>query len=274
MFELKILHIWDQAGVGCILAKYLRRRSNDVKILKRSGYDPFAIFPFYNESLIDIDGKNFLKLSVKAAKNYDIIHIHTLFKIIPELRRKYKDKRIILHYHGSEVRGKGDNIDPIRLDAERKSDVILVSTPDLLNYVKNEKVQYFPNPVDTEHFRKRSFSVPPEKSIMIVSNRMDVQWTTDYLSKNNFNPASYTIIDRSRNPIPYSQLPTILHQYSIYIDLKYIDGLLLSSPSKTAIEALACGLKVLTYNLQYKEDLPEVNDPEYVVDKLQNFYQM
>ena len=274
MFELKILYIWDQAGVGCILAKYLRRHGNDVKILMRSGFDSFAIFSFYNESLIDIDGKNFLKLSVKAAKNYDIIHIHSLFKIVPELRRKYKDKRIILHYHGSEVRGKEDNVDPIRLDAEHKSDVILVSTPDLLNYVKNEKAQYFPNPVDTEHFKKPSFSVSPEKSLMIVYNRMDMQWTTDYLSNNNFNPASYTIIDRSSNPILYSQLPTVLQQYSIYVDIKYIDGLLLTSLSKTAIEALACGLKVLAHNLQYKEGLPEVNEPECVVDRVQKLYRM
>jgi len=273
LFELKILHIWDQAGVGCILARYLRRRGDYVKILKRSGYDPFAIFPFYNESLIDIDGKNFLKLCLKEAKNYEVIHIHTLFKIIPELRKKYKDKRIILHYHGSEVRVKEDNVDPLRLDAEQKSDVILVSTSDLLNYVNNE-AQYFPNPVDTEHFRKASFSMSPEKSLMIISNRMDVQWITDFLSKNNFNPASYTIIDRSSNPILYSQLPTVLRRYSIYIDIKYIDGLLLTSLSKTAIEALACGLKVLPYNLQYKEGLPEDNEPEYVVDKIQRIYQM
>ena len=159
LFELKILYIWDQAGVGCILAKYLRTRGNDVKILKRSGYDPFAIFPFYNQSLIDINARNFLKLSVKSAKNYDVIHIHTLFKIVPELRKKYKDKLIILHYHGSEVRAKKESIDPVRLDAEHKSDVILVSTPDLLSYVKNDKVQYFPNPVDTEHFRQASSSV-------------------------------------------------------------------------------------------------------------------
>lgn len=248
-------------------------RDADVKILKRSGYDPFAIFPFYNQPIIDSNVRSFLKMCVKAAKNYDVIHVHTLFKIVPELRKKYKDKLIILHYHGSEVRGKGENIDPVRLDAEQKSDAILVSTPDLLSYVKNDKVQYFPNPVDTEHFRQASSSVSHQKSLMMVSNRMDVQWTADYLSKISFNPASCTVIDRSSNPILYSEMPSMLNQYSTYVDIRYIDGLLLTCLSKTGIEALACGLKVLAYDLQYREELPEVNRPEYVVDRIQKIYQ-
>jgi glycosyltransferase involved in cell wall biosynthesis len=269
---LNVLHIWDQAGVACILAKYQRRRGDHVTILKRSSYDPFAIFSFYNESLINADGKQFLKLAVKEAKVYDVIHVHTLFKIVPELRRRYKDKRIVLHYHGSEVRGK--DVDPIRLEAEDKSDVILVSTPDLLNYVKNDKVQHLSNPVDTEHFRKNSSRESSARSLMITSDRMDIQWILSHLARSNLNLNIDTTIDRSSNPVPYSKLPSLLYQYSVYIDIKYIDGVLLTSLSKTALEALAGGLKVLTYNLQYIEELPRVNEPEYAVDRVLDIYQV
>jgi hypothetical protein len=270
---LKVLHVWDQAGVGCILAKYQRRRGHHVKVLKRSTYDPFAIFSFYNESLIDADGKQFLKLTVKEAKAYDVIHVHSLFKIVPELRRRYRDKRIVLHYHGSEIRGK--DVDPIRLEAEDKSDVILVSTPDLINYVKNDKVQHVSNPVDTEHFRKKdSSSESSTRSLMITSDRIDIGQILSHLARSDLNLTIDKTIDRSLNPVPYSKLPSLFYQYSVYIDIKYIDGVLLTSLSKSALEALAAGLKVLTYNLQYIKELPGINKPEYAVDRVLDIYQM
>ena len=37
----KILHIWDQAGVACVLAKYQRRIGHDVKVIKRASFDKF-----------------------------------------------------------------------------------------------------------------------------------------------------------------------------------------------------------------------------------------
>jgi hypothetical protein len=257
---LKILHIWDQAGVACVLSKYQRRQGHFVKILKRSGYDPFAIFGFYNEPLIYTDGKKFLQLAIKEAKDYDIIHIHSLFKIIPELRRQYNDKALILHYHGSEIRGK--DVDSVRLEAEHRSDTILVSTSDLLDYVNSDKAQYFPTPIDTEHFRNTP-GFQADKSLMIISNRIDVSWILDYLDKNNFSLHIDRIVDRSSSPVSYSHLPHLLNEYSIYIDIKkYIDGLLLTSLSKTALEALACGLKVLRHDLKYIHGLPKINEPE------------
>jgi glycosyltransferase involved in cell wall biosynthesis len=267
---LKILHIWDQAGVACVLSKYQRRHGHFVKILKRSGYDPFAIFKFYNEPLIDIDGKKFLQLAIKEAKDYDVIHIHSLFKIIPELRRQYNDKVLVLHYHGSEIRGK--DIDSVRLEAEDRSDIILVSTSDLLDYISNDKVQYLPNPIDTEHFRN-IFDFSVDKSLMITSNRRDISWILHYLHKNNFNAHIDRIIDRSSSPVPYSHLPNLLNQYSIYIDIKkYIDGLLLTSLSKTALEALACGLKVLRHDLKYIYGLPKNNEPEEAANRTLEVY--
>ena len=108
---MKILHVWDQAGVACILAKQHRKQGHEVRILKRAGYDPFGISQFYGEPLLDMDGKSFLKFAVKQADGYDAVHVHSIYKIIPDLRKKYPDKKLVLHYHGSEVR---DKADPLR----------------------------------------------------------------------------------------------------------------------------------------------------------------
>jgi hypothetical protein len=130
---MKILHIWDQAGVACILTKHQRILGHDVTILKRAGYDPFGIFEFYRESLLDIDGKSFIKNAIKQAAEFDVIHVHSLYKIIPDLRRKYRDKILILHFHGSEARKAPK--DPIQEQAMELSDAVIGSTEDLAQYV-------------------------------------------------------------------------------------------------------------------------------------------
>ena len=123
---MKILHVWDQAGVACILAKHHRRNGHEVKIMKRVGYDPFGISTFYGEPLLDLDGKTFLKFVTRESANYDVIHVHSLYKIIPELRKKSIDKKLVLHYHGTEARKR--NNDLVKEQAEYKADVIIGST--------------------------------------------------------------------------------------------------------------------------------------------------
>jgi hypothetical protein len=262
---LKILHVWDQAGVACILAKHHRRQGHDVKIAKRAGYDPFGISRFYGEPLLDMDGKAFLKLVTKEAGNYDLVHVHSLYKVIPELRKKHLDIKIVLHYHGSEVRNKQD--DPLRAEAESKADAILGSTADLKADVDN--MIYMPNPVDTDHFTLGSG--PDDKAFTIRTTRGDSQWVLDYLKKNNFD-IRVDVIDREANPIQYSEVPAFLKKYGTYVDIKYIDGLLLEAMSKTGLESLACGLQVLDYQLKYAKGLPKENSPEVAAGRVMDVY--
>jgi glycosyltransferase involved in cell wall biosynthesis len=239
--------------------------SHDVEILKRTRYDPFGISQFYSEPLLDLDGKSFLKYVVKQADGYDVVHVHTIYKVIPELRKKYRDKKLVLHYHGSEIRGRQS--DPIRMEAEEKSDIILGSTQDLKDYVKG--IVYVPNPVDTEHFRP--VSRRGDRAFTIRRSITDTQWMLDYLKKNNFD-LEVEMVERSTNPIPYAQVPSFLKQYGIYIDIRYIDGILLANLSKTGLESLACGLRVLNHELKYVEGLPEDHKPEVVAAKVLDIY--
>jgi glycosyltransferase involved in cell wall biosynthesis len=262
---LKILHIWDQAGVACILAKHHRRMGHEVRILKRTGYDPFGISQFYNEPLLDMDGKTFLKYAMREAAGYDVVHVHTIHKVIPDLHKKYPDKKLILHYHGSEARDGQRNL--MKAEAESKADVVLGSTEDLRDFVDN--IVYVPNPVDTEHFSPSSRS--NAKAFTIRSPRINTKWVLDYLESNNID-LQVEVVDREANPIPYAQLPTFLDQYNTCVDLRYIDGMLLKNISKTGLESLACGLTVLDHELKYLKGLPEKHKPDVVANQLLGIY--
>jgi hypothetical protein len=76
------------------------------------------------------------------------------------------------------------------------------------------------------------------------------------------------VIDRKANPIPYAKLPRFLNMFEYYIDRNYIHSL-----SKTALEALACGLKVVRWDDEVIEKLPQEHNPMRVIEKLWAFYQ-
>ena len=266
---MKILHIWDQAGVACILAKYQRILGHDVTIFKRSGYDPFGIFDFYREPLLDMDGKSFIKNAIKQGAEFDVIHVHSLYKIIPDLKRKYQDKFLILHFHGSEARKAPK--DPVLEQAIGLSDAVIGSTEDLAQYVGSE-MTYIPNPVDTDHFKRPS--IPRERNrraFTFKTTGADMEWVIQYLRDNSID-SNIEVIDRQTNPIPYSEMPQVLRSYSTYVDLKHVGGTLLRAPSKTALECLACGLQVLNHRLEIMELFPEENRPEKIAAQILDIY--
>ena len=161
---MNILHVWDQAGVSCVLSKFQRKIGHKVSILKRNGYDPFNFFSFYNEPLYDLDGKKFINFVIDESKKFDVIHVHSLYKIVPSIRKKYKNKIIILHYHGSELRD--GLLDPslhkLINEADQKADLVFLSTPDLTKY-PSDKRMYIENPIDTEHFKPSKQRLLEEK---------------------------------------------------------------------------------------------------------------
>ena len=133
----------------------------------------------------------------------DVIHVHSRSDIFLESYRKFRhSKKMILHYHGTDVRGfKGDDLKHmdyakkilaksrrsiIRIKnrarlitigywssaneaAQKISRITLVSTPDLLRLVKDGI--YMPTPVDTEHFKEDS-KVKKEKKALTFNTEV------------------------------------------------------------------------------------------------------
>jgi hypothetical protein len=301
---MKILHINDQAGVACILAKYQRYNGIESKVLSSYKFDKFGIFKFYKDYVNIIDQTNFIDHCISEAKEADIVHIHSMEELVIKMRKKFgNSKKIILHYHGTDIRGRKNSIifnipylksrakvfavrirnrtrlikmgyyKSLRIESQKLADEILVSTPDLLSLLPNAK--YLPNPVDIEHFSKDNAAAPinefKDKGLTIKTPTGNIEKSLQYCKQNNID-LKIDVFDRTKTPLLYRQVPNLLKKYQVYVDIRVVNDKILESLSKTALESLACGLKVLNYKLEYLDKLPEIHNPVNVINQLENIY--
>jgi hypothetical protein len=109
-------------------------------------------------------------------------------------------KKIIVHYHGTDVRGIKNQKEShrskmrtpdiavrgirrikdaalfkkrIHLKAQESPDAVVVSTPDLLSIVP--KVVHVPNPIDTEHFARKQRTANFLKRVKLYSRLRECQ---------------------------------------------------------------------------------------------------
>ena len=152
------------------------------------------------------------------------------------------------------------------------ADIVLVSTPDLLKFAN--KSCYLPNPVDIELFNESTSFLKKDyqyDAITIKTEGIDIQKALNYVKEGNLSHNIY-ILDRTHNPTQYKDMPDLLKKYNTYIDIKFVNGKLLESSSKTALESLASGLEVLNYQLKYTKKLPYQHEAPTVVKNLFNIY--
>ncbi|HEY6657937.1 MAG TPA: hypothetical protein VIZ62_05375 [Nitrososphaeraceae archaeon] len=301
------MHIHDQAGVACILAKYQRMNDIKSKVLSSNTIDKYGILKFYKDYVDIIDRANFVEYCLAEAKSADIIHIHSVEQIVIKIRKVFgNSKRIILHYHGTDIRGlKNKNIPhsstiqntkirtksyaakvknrlrllqmgyyrSLRTESQKLANEILVSTPDLLLLLPYAK--YLPNPVDVDHFSKddtiHNKVNNNNNALTIKTTSGDIQKTLLYCKENNIN-LKIDVLDRTTTPILYEEIPNFLKKYNIYIDIRIVNDKILENFSKTALESLSCGLKVLNYKLEYIDRLPSIHNPVNVTKELENIY--
>jgi hypothetical protein len=289
-----VLHIWDQAGVAFILAKFQQMNGNESKVIRVKNADKYGIDEFYKEYGLFVTTEELVYKSIEEARRADVIHIHSLPEMVINIRNTYgESKVIILHYHGTDIRGfSGDNsrvfslrnilkpkniVGKIRkrrlhIKAQRLADRVIVSTPDLIRLVKGSI--FLPNPIDTDHFNKKMIkerSVDVYEGVLVNSEVTNVELAMNYCKHKKIN-LNVNIYDRTKNPIYYKDVPNFLKKYDVYIDLRFVDRKLLKNLSKTALEALACGLRVLNYNLEFVDNLPSEHCPTNVITILSSIY--
>ncbi len=231
---MRILHVWDQAGVAGILAKYQRKLGHEAVVIKRAGHDPYGFSSVYGYKLIECSPLRFYLHAAREAGGYDIVHVHSLYKLIPCL--KLRGKPAVLHFHGSEVRGRRHS--PLVELAVKLADHVLVSTPDLLSLLP--EAEWLPNPVDTELFHP---NVKPLEGYEGQGTRPD--------------------------HLPYKLMPNYLKSLSAYLQLqsKY------RSLNKTSLEALAVGTPVIWNGLRIMPPLPDIHKPEKVARRTIEIYE-
>jgi hypothetical protein len=289
---MRILHILDAAGVACIYSKYQKMQGHVTSVIwNKDVADKYGIYDFYKDYLIKVTYGKFTETCLNEGKTADVIHVHGYIDILFKLRKKFgRQKKIILHYHGTDIRGLKNQKLPHRsvlsdtaiklkmfyrkkighARAQKQADVVCVSTPDLLPLVSNGI--HIPIPIDTKHFSPKSNPTGElKKAFTINSEVTNIQRALDLCKKNQIN-FDVEVIDRTKNPIMYTDIPDFIRGYKTYVDIRYVNDIVLENLSSTALQSLACGLSVVDYKLEFRRGLPKEHDAVNVASQLSKIY--
>jgi len=251
---MKVLHVHNVAGVACVIAKFMDRIFyTESLVVMRKVFDKYGLMT-YGEAW-NCGVKVFALKVLLLARKFDIIHVHDFDKIVPWLKRFYS-KPVVLHYHGTRIRRRWKE----RKRFWSKADVVFVSTQDLLEDAP-KSVIYVPNPVDTDLFYPKTNCNRKPKSALALRYHLDEKRAINYAQKYGLQ---LTFLERN---IPHKKMPKVFSRYEYYIDRTEIPSL-----SKTALEALACGLKVIRWDGRMVAGLPKQHTPKDVCEKIYRIY--
>jgi hypothetical protein len=295
MSDMKILHVWDHCGVSFLITKHMVQHGHQAIVLKQGdssnrlslGQDKFyssfllgenSVPPNYSfgPKIVTVlraklwKLRNVVKFYVTAARLsrfYDIVHVNSLYWLFFLISKR----KLILHFHGTDIRdspsvkSSWDRLVTrlfIRLFSPRYT--FYLSTPDMTKDCPNGV--FVPNPVDTNHFKMGSRTSKPKTALYIQNwHEGSSDWAKAMAKKYGLQ---LTILDRTQDEyIPYSEFPEYLGKFEFFIDRHVIKSL-----SKTALEALAVGLKVIRWDGKIVEGLPSEHLPENVARKWLEIY--
>ena len=258
--KIKILHIWNSTSSGSTISKFMDKiYKTHSWVITRKKFE-IVDHTTYGE-ISKLGAKLFTLKVLLMARNYDIIHVHAFDKIVPYLKLIYPNKKILLHYRGADIRGIWDK----KYKYWSKADLIFVSTEDILEGAPSGTI-HIPRAVDTDFFYPRGTSNP--------GTAFSIPYMADDLAKKyaEENDLILTFGGGLEIPIKYTKFSEVLSKYEYYIDVKRSKGKTLEALSKTGLESLACGLKVIRWDGKVVKELPNKNLPENVVNKLYNIY--
>lgn len=246
---VKILHIWDQSGVGSTLGCYMDNHyGTETKIITRSEFDPYHQTT-YGERL-NCGATRFVLTALWKAWNYDIMHVDSLDKILWPMHILCHQP-LIMHYHGTELRTN-------KRKRWKNADKILYSTPDLKPYLP-ETATYLPTPIDTETFTDLR---QPRKEAVYFPHWYEPE-NLAWKVAENYGLSLHVQSDF----VPYAEMPKFLNQYEYVIDRFQIHSL-----SRLALEALASGCKVICWDGQILDRFPSEHRVENVAKQLHQIY--
>ena len=264
---MKVLHICNVAGVGGYLAEFMAKYYEIKSLVLITGrYNDHKLSTEFVKNL-DCNYKEFFVRCWLKGLFFDIIHIHGEDKTLKLLKETlpYKNKKVIIHYHGSDIRGRWKE----KRDRWKYADKIIVSTPDLLEGAP-EGTEYVPTVINEKMcslYQKRS----KEKDSCFHVDHGALTVASDYCVR---APRwRLKIHDRKAQQLTHLDFLERLSSYEYYIDVKKREGKLLEALSLTGLEALFMGVKVIKWDGSLISAFPEKHRSINVASKLKGIYE-
>ena len=168
---------------------------------------------------------------------------------------------MVMHYHGTDIEGRWAE----KSNRWSRADYIAVSTPNLLEGAPSSAV-FFPNPVDTDAFRPLGGRV--------LGSALSFRYGMDAEAEQAASKLGLKLTWVDRWTVPHDKMPDLLSKYEYYVDMrKPPGGVVARSIGRAALEALACGCRVLDWSGKVIEGLPPENEPSRVAAKWNEIYQ-
>lgn len=258
---MKILHIWNIAGISSTLAKYQKQLQHHAIVIIREASNKMN---FPHDINVRGSAKSFYFHAIKAAWRFDILHVHYCDKIVPILRRIYPRKKVVLTYHGTDIRNKWRE----REKYWKHAHLVTVSTPDLIPGF--DGIQYTSIPIDREHY-KRGQEFIPKSALFLWSAHS--QLALDLVQSESKKLGLNLIIqDYPGTRFQYNVYPRFLELFEYYFDVKECFGKINPAMSKTGLEMLAMGSKVF-YLGKILTEFPEQHDALKVTETWIKLYE-
>jgi len=197
---MKVLMINNIAGVSSTLINELNKNNVETKLI--STYDDYGFYLMYPEYT-----KNYKNIKLqwfnvlKECRKYDIIHINYTDNLIKHVKRYYPNKKVVMHYHGSDIRHRHLE----KRDRWYKADLKLISTPDL----RFNDFLYLENPVDINHFNRKS-NEKNNRALYLkryFENNEGLELAKEICNNNGY---VLTHLDLTKNKVLYPYMPKFL----------------------------------------------------------------
>jgi len=245
----RILHVHNVAGVSSNLALFQRKLGFEAKVITRKahplGYEE-ECYPQWK-----------MLFALRFFPVFDVIHYHVntwfrreIFKHLDYQLCKRLHKKIVLQFHGEDLRARSMHQELKEIIDELK--IILVATPDLLDFIPSEKRVWLPFPINLDMWRSKprtekehtlvvGYYNPPHDEREVYGIKYTKRAIKN-LKRKGLNLETKPIYWK-----PHSTMPA----YYSSIDI-YVDRLGMGWYGVGACEAMASGLPVITY---IREDL-------------------
>ena len=257
---MRVLHIHNVAGVSSLLARHMDRQfATQSLVVTRKALDRYALTDY--GVVWECGATEFAIRCLLKARWFDIVHVHDFDKMVGYLKFLYSRKPVVLEYHSHRfMNGWSERGEPWR-----RADRVLVSTPNLLGNAPSG-VTLLPNPVEVARFRHLETRVEGTAAYFI-KHKKDEEVAEVVKKEAAAMGLVLQVFDVRKQAIPHEKMPSVIGKLGYLFDQHYCNAL-----SKTALEALAQGCKVVRWDGQVVEGLPPEHLPETSAAKLHSIY--